>query len=248
MADDVTWFAALIAGVFSFTSPCVLPLVPVFLARIAGLSLAGAPAVRRGPILANAAAYVGGFSVVFVLLGVALGAGGALVSTGEFVEQNRIWLVRIGGALLILIGLRQIGLIQIPFLDRTRRVDVGNEAASVSSSFVIGLAFGAGWSPCIGPILGIILTMGASTGDVGRSGLLLLVYSLGLGIPFLLVAATLGSSTTVLRAINRRMGLVLAVSGAILIGVGAIMLLGIYERLFVEIVRVAPWLPWEPDV
>lgn len=248
MADDVTWLAALIAGIFSFTSPCVLPLVPVFLARIAGVSPGGSVRSRRGSILANAAAYVGGFSVVFVLLGVALGAGGALVSTGEFVEQNRVWLVRLGGALLVLIGLRQIGLIQIPFLDRTRRVDVGNDTASVSSSFVIGLAFGAGWSPCIGPILGIILTMGASTGEVGRSGLLLLTYSLGLGIPFLLVAATLGSSRTVLRAINRRMGLVMAISGAILIGVGAIMLLGIYERLFVEIVRVAPWLPWEPEV
>jgi cytochrome c-type biogenesis protein len=248
MTDDVTWLAALVAGIFSFTSPCVLPLVPVFLARIAGISVAETRTPRRGPIIANAAAYVGGFSVVFVLLGVALGAGGALVSTGEVVAENRVWLVRLGGALLVLIGLRQIGLIQIPFLDRTRRMEIGDGVAGVPSSFLIGLAFGAGWSPCVGPILGIILSMAASTGDVGRSALLLVVYSLGLGIPFLLVAATLGSSRSVIRAINRRMGIVTMVSGAILIGVGAIMLLGIYERLFVELVRIAPWLPWEPGV
>lgn len=248
MTDDVTWLAALVAGIFSFTSPCVLPLVPVFLARIAGVSLTESRSLRRGPIIANAAAYIGGFSVVFVLLGVALGAGGTLVSTGELVAENRVWLVRLGGALLVLIGLRQIGLIQIPFLDRTRRLEIGEGAAGIPSSFLIGLAFGAGWSPCVGPILGIILSMAASTGDVGRSALLLVVYSIGLGIPFLLVAATLGSSRSVIRAINRRMGIVTMVSGAILIGVGAIMLLGIYERLFVELVRIAPWLPWEPSV
>ncbi len=248
MVDDVSWLAALVAGIFSFTSPCVLPLVPVFLARIAGVSVSDSHAVRRGPIIANAAAYVGGFSVVFVLLGVALGAGGALVSTGETVAEYRVWLVRLGGALLVLIGLRQIGLIKIPFLDRTRQFDAGSGAVGVPSSFVIGLAFGAGWSPCVGPILGIILSMAASTGDVGRAGLLLVTYSLGLGIPFLVVAATVGSSRGLIRAINRRMGVVMAVSGAILIGVGAIMLLGIYEQLFVELVRVAPWLPWEPEI
>lgn len=247
MPQDVSWLAALVAGVFSFTSPCVLPLVPVFLARIAGISVAGG-AARRGPIVANALAYVLGFSVVFVLLGVALGAGGALVSGGELVERNRVWLVRLGGALLVLIGLRQIGLIQVPFLDRTHRVDVDGGTASLPSSFLIGLAFGAGWSPCVGPILGIILSMAASTGDVGRAAGLLSVYSLGLGIPFVLVAMTLGSSRGMIRAINRRMGLITVVSGAIMIGVGVIMLLGIYERLFVELVRAAPWLPWEPTV
>ena len=148
----------------------------------------------------------------------------------------------------MLIGLRQLGLIQIPFMDRTRRLDTGAGTAGIPSSFVIGLAFGAGWSPCVGPILGIILTMGAATGDVGRSALLLVLYSAGLGIPFLLVAGALGSSRSILRAINRRMGVIMAASGAILIGVGAIMLLGIYQQLFVEIVRVAPWLPWEPSV
>ncbi|HEV2527600.1 MAG TPA: cytochrome c biogenesis protein CcdA [Thermomicrobiales bacterium] len=252
MPDDVTWLAALVAGLFSFTSPCVLPLVPVFLARIAGVSATPDVAVARGPIIANALAYIGGFSVVFVLLGVALGAGGSLVATADVVVEYRQWLVRIGGALLILIGLRQIGLIRIPFLDRTRQIETGTvsgqQAAGVGSSFMIGLAFGAGWSPCVGPILGIILTMAASSGDVGRAAWLLVVYSLGLGVPFLLIAATFGSSQSVIRAINRRMGLVVAVSGAIMLGVGAIMLLGIYERLFVEIVRAAPWLPWEPTV
>ena len=252
MPDDVTWLAALVAGVFSFTSPCVLPLVPVFLARIAGVSATPGVAISRGPVIANALAYVGGFSVVFVLLGVALGAGGSLVATADVVVEYRQWLVRIGGALLILIGLRQIGLIRIPFLDRTRRLDAGTasgeQAAGVGSSFMIGLAFGAGWSPCVGPILGVILTMAASSGDIGRAAWLLVLYSLGLGVPFLLIAATFGSSQSVVRAINHRMGIVVAVSGAIMLGVGTIMLLGIYEQFFVEIVRAAPWLPWEPSV
>jgi cytochrome c-type biogenesis protein len=248
MPQDVSWVAALVAGFFSFTSPCVLPLVPVFLARIAGIT-GESRVASRGPLVANAAAYVGGFSVVFVLLGVALGAGGAVVSTADVVVDLRPWLVRAGGLLLVVIGLRQLGLIRIPVLDRTLRMDAGQaSAAGLGSSFMIGVTFGAGWSPCIGPILGIILTMAASSGDVGRAGFLLVAYSLGLGIPFLLIAATVGSSDAILRGLRRNMGMVVGVSGAIMLGVGLIMLLGIYERLFVEIVRVAPWLPWEPQV
>ena len=220
-------------------------LVPVFLARIAGLSADGSARARMS-VLANAVAYVLGFSVIFVLLGVAVGAGGALVSTGALVAEYRLWLVRVGGALLVLIGLRQLGLIQIPLLDRTLRADAGAMSRGIPSSFLIGVTFGAGWSPCVGPILGVILTMAASTGDVARASWLLVVYSLGLGMPFLLVAATLGSSRAVLRRINRHLNIVVGLSGAIMLGVGVIMLLGVYERLFVEIVRVAPWLPWEP--
>ncbi len=247
MSADVPLLAALVAGVFSFSSPCCLPLVPVFLARVAGATMDGSEPRARGAVLAHASAYIAGFSLIFVALGIALGAGGLLVSSSTLIGEYRGWLVRVGGALLVLVGLRQLGLVRIPFLDRSRHLTPG-PSAGVPASFVMGLAFGAGWSPCVGPILGIILTMAASSGDVGRAGLLLSVYSLGFGIPFLVIALTLGSSPGILARLRRHMGVIITLSGAILIGVGVIMLLGIYERLFVEIVRAAPWRPWEPKV
>lgn len=249
MLTDVSLAAAFIAGIFSFTSPCCLPLVPIFLARLAGVSLG-----QRGPrvrwvMLSNALAYTVGFSLVFVLLGVAFGAAGAFVSTATFVASNRLWLVRLGGVLLILLGLHQLGVVRIPWLDRERRIDVRHSSGgTVGSSFLIGVTFGAGWSPCVGPILGIILTMAMSQGDISRATLLLSTYSVGLSIPFLAAAVALGSAPAVIRRLNRRMQAITTLGGAMMLGVGAIMLLGIYEQLFVELVRIAPWTPWEPSV
>lgn len=249
MSTDVSLAAAFIAGIFSFTSPCCLPLVPIFLARLAGVSLGERGARVRGVVLANALAYTLGFSLVFVLLGVAFGAAGAFVSTATFVAGNRLWLVRIGGALLVLLGLHQLGIVRIPWLDRGRRLDIApSRFGTVGSSFVIGVSFGAGWSPCVGPILGIILTMAVSQGDISRATLLLATYSAGLSIPFLGAAVALGSAPTLIRRLNRRMQAVATVGGAMMLGAGAIMLLGIYEQLFVELVRIAPWTPWEPNL
>lgn len=249
MFNDVSFLAALVAGIFSFTSPCVLPLVPIFLAHLAGVSVTDSSVPARTRLIANAVAYVLGFSLIFVLLGVALGAAGSFVQTADFVAENRLLLVRIGGVLLILLGLRQLGLISIPFLDRERRLRIGSgETGTLTSSFMMGVTFGAGWSPCVGPILGIILTMAANSADVARSAGLLVTYSLGLGVPFLIVALAFGSAPGILRRLNRRLGTVMSISGAVMLGVGAIMLLGIYERFFVEIVRLAPWTPWEPSL
>jgi cytochrome c-type biogenesis protein len=249
MSSDVSLAAAFIAGVFSFSSPCCLPLVPIFLARLAGVSLGERGPRVRWVVLSNALAYTLGFSLVFVLLGVAFGAAGAFVSTATFIANNRFWLVRIGGALLVLLGLHQLGIIRIPWLDRERRVEVApSRVGTVGSSFVIGVSFGAGWSPCVGPILGIILTMAMSQGDISRATLLLATYSAGLSIPFLGAAVALGSAPTLVRRLNRRMQVVTTVGGAMMLGVGAIMLLGIYEQLFVELVRIAPWTPWEPSL
>lgn len=249
MFNDVSFLAALVAGVFSFTSPCVLPLVPIFLAHLAGVSVTDSSAPARSRLLANAGAYVLGFSLIFVLLGVALGAAGSFVQTADLIAENRLLLVRIGGVLLIILGLRQLGLISIPFLDRERRLQIGTgQTGTLTSSFFIGVTFGAGWSPCVGPILGIILTMAANSADVTRSAALLVAYSVGLGVPFLLVALAFGSAPGILRSLNRRLGTVMSISGAVMLGVGAIMLLGIYERFFVELVRMAPWTPWEPTL
>ena len=247
MSTDVPLVTAFVAGVASFSSPCVLPLVPIYLAHLAGASVGEVGPRVRSSVLANALAFVAGFSLVFVLLGAALGAAGLLVSTGSFVAGNRLWLVRLGGALLVLLGLHQIGLVRLPWLDRERRFRVrGTEPGHVTSSFLIGVTFGAGWSPCVGPILGAILTMAANQGSIERSAVLLTGYSLGMGLTFLLAAAIFLAAPGTLRSINRRLPLVNSLSGAVMLAVGVIMLLGIYQRVFAEITRVAPWTPWEP--
>jgi cytochrome c-type biogenesis protein len=249
MMPEVSIVAAFVAGVLSISSPCVLPLVPLYLAHIAGVSIGDTGIGSRGRVLMNAGAYVLGFSLVFIALGAALGAAGSLVSTASLVSGNRFWLVRLGGALLILLGLHQIGLISIPYLNRERRIATNSTPAGhVGSSFVIGVTFGAGWSPCVGPILGTILTMAAGQGDINRATLLLAVYSLGLSVPFLAAALAFGSAPGIVRRLNSRLGTVTSMSGAVMLAVGAIMILGIYQQFFSELVRIAPWTPWEPDL
>jgi cytochrome c-type biogenesis protein len=246
---DVTIAAAFVAGMLSISSPCILPLIPVYLAHLAGTGAGEATPRARKTVLINAAAYVAGFSLVFILLGVALGAAGAAFGTAGWVSGNRGWLVRIGGVFLILLGLYQIGLIQLPFLNRERRMHFENlESGRVASSFLIGVTFGAGWSPCVGPILGTILTMAASKQDVPQAAWLLVVYSLGLAIPFMLFALAFGSAPRIVRAINRRMTAIRSFSGAVMVGIGAIMILGIYQQFFARLVQVAPWTPWEPVI
>lgn len=249
MSSDVSFLAAFVAGIFSIASPCVLPLVPIYLAHIAGVAVGENSERSRRTLMVNALAYVLGFSTVFVALGAALGAAGALADGLDVLNSNRYLLTRIGGVLVLLLGLHQIGVITLPFLNRERRFDLkSTRPGEIGSSFLIGVTFGAGWSPCVGPILGAILTMAAGQGSIERATMLLGVYSLGLGIPFLIVAMAFGSAPGVLRRLNGRLHMVTTVSGAVMLAVGVIMILGIYEDIFTEIIRVAPWTPWEPEI
>src|SRR5918997_1815629 len=195
MGVEVSFIAAFLAGVLSISSPCVLPLVPIFLAHLAGASAGGVEGIGRRRVLPNAIAYVLGFSLVFVSLGLALN--------------------------------------HLP-------------AGQVTSSFLVGVTFAAGWSPCVGPILGAILTMAAGQGSIDRAALLLATYSAGLAVPFLLAAVAIGSSPNVIRGINRRLPLVTGVSGGVMVAMGAIMTLGIYQQFFARLVALSPWTPWEP--
>ena len=247
MGVEVSFIAAFLAGVLSISSPCVLPLVPIFLAHLAGASAGGTEGIGRRRVLPNAVAYVLGFSLVFVALGVALGAAGALASTASVVASNRDWLTRIGGAMLIVLGLHQIGILRIPLLDQERRLAADRlPAGQVTSSFLVGVTFAAGWSPCVGPILGAILTMAAGQGSIERAALLLATYSAGLAVPFLLAAVAIGSAPNIIRVINRRLPLVTGVSGGLMVAMGAIMTLGIYQQFFARLVALSPWTPWEP--
>jgi cytochrome c-type biogenesis protein len=248
MTPDVSLLAAFAAGVFSISSPCVLPLVPLYLTHLAGVSSVESGAPARGRVLANAAAYVLGFSAVFVAVGVALGAAGALVSTGSLVAEHRYWLVRLGGTLLVFLGLHQIGLVRLPFLAQDRRLLAHRvPTGHLTSSFVVGASFGAGWSPCAGPILGAILTMAAGQGDPEHAAVLLAAYSAGLAVPFF-VAAFFGTSAGVIRRLAPRLHALSTVAGSVMLAVGAIMILGIYEQIFVKLAAIVPWTPWEPRI
>ena len=247
MGVEVSLIAAFAAGVLSISSPCVLPLVPIFLAHLAGTSLQSTDRVDRQRVMANAVAYVLGFSLVFISLGVALGAAGALVSTASAVSSNRDWLVRIGGLLIIVLGLNQLGIIRIPWLATDRRLTADHlPTGQLTSSFLVGVTFAAGWSPCVGPILGAILTMAAGQGSIDRAAMLLATYSAGLAVPFLAAAAAFGSSPGLLKRINRHLPLVTGLSGGVMVAIGAIMVLGLYQQLFARIVALSPWTPLEP--
>src|SRR4051794_19226274 len=248
MTPDVSVLAAFVAGTLSITSPCVLPLIPLYLAHLAGAAEPGSTHASRQRLLTNAMAYVLGFSLVFVMVGVAFGAAGSLVSAGSKVSSHRDLLVRAGGVLIVILGLHQIGVIRIPFLQRERRLALGfPEGGRALSSFLVGVTFAAGWSPCAGPILGAILTMAAGEASVSRAAFLLAIYSAGLALPFL-AFAVFGGTSAILRAIGPRLETISSVSGGIMIAMGLLMLVGLYQQFFTRLVAASPWSPWEPRI
>ncbi len=239
--SNVGLFAAFIAGVLSISSPCVLPLLPLYLAHLAGVGQDGALPSRR-VVLPHALAFVVGFGLIFVLLGVSLGALG-----GVFLAY-RDWIVRAGGAFMVVMGLHLIGLLRLPFLEREHRLAIpgaGAHPGRLSSSFLVGVGFSAGWMPCVGPVLGAIFTLAVSAADPVRSGALFAAYAAGLAVPFLAAALALGGIARPLRRVSA--GLSVG-SGAVLTAVGVLMLLGIYQQIFARIVGMAPWTPWEPTL
>ncbi|RZV98288.1 MAG: cytochrome c biogenesis protein CcdA, partial [Rhodobacteraceae bacterium] len=175
---------ALLAGLLSFLSPCVLPIVPPYLAYMGGISVTemGEESSRRR-IMLPASFFVLGLSTVFLFLGFTAS------TFGRFFLQNQDWFVTIAGLLIMVFGAHFLGIYRIGFMDRDMRVDAGDRGGSAFGAYVLGLAFAFGWTPCIGPILGAILSIAASEADVARGTTLLAAYAAGLGIPFLLVAA-----------------------------------------------------------
>ena len=231
--------AAFLAGALSISSPCVLPLVPLYLAHLAGVGGTGQEPDRR-TVLVHALAFVIGFGAIFVLFGVSLGALG-----GIFLAYRDLT-VRLGGAFMVVLGLQLVGLLQLPFLSGYHQVSVPGARTGtgrLSSSFLVGVSFAAGWTPCVGPVLGAILTLAVSAADPVASGQLLVAYTAGLAVPFLAAACAVGGMTSFLRRISGRVNLV---SGVVLVAVGVLMISGLYQQLFARIVGMAPWTPWEP--
>ncbi len=218
--------AAFGAGMVSFLSPCVFPLVPGYLSYLAGTTLQDVQGKgRRWRVSLHALCFVLGFALIFALLGATASAIGAMLNA------YRLLLARGAGLLLILFGLVLTGLVPLPFLSGEHRVHVGSDKPALLRSLLVGVTFGAGWSPCIGPVLGSILALAAVNTTLMQGIIFLLVYALGLGIPFLLVGLLIDRSHTVIRSIKRYTGPISIVGGAILVLTGMLILSGRLDQL-----------------
>jgi len=212
--------AAFGAGVVSFLSPCVFPLVPGYLSYIAGTT--AREAQREG---AHALFFVLGFALIFALLGAAASSVGAVLS------GHKLLLERVAGVMLIIFGLFLARLVPLPVLFQERRAHVAGSEPALLRSALVGAAFGAGWSPCIGPILGSILALAAAGTTLAQGVLLLLIYALGLGVPFILVGLAIDRVGPLVRRINRYTGPISILGGAIMVVTGVLILSGRLAQL-----------------
>lgn len=219
--------AAFLAGLISFLSPCVLPLVPSYLAVLGG-------GTGKKPIV-GALLFVLGFSIVFIM------AGAGASALGGLMRQNKDVLGQIGGALILLFGIIFLVKDRIPFLNQEYRADLGT--ASKFGLVALGAAFGAGWTPCIGPILGVILSIAGASGSLSTGVGLLFVYSLGLAVPFLLAALAWDKIGSRFRQMGRWVGTVEKISGVLLIVAGLLLVTGNYAEIGRQLQAITPqWL------
>jgi len=223
---------AFTAGILSFLSPCVLPLVPSYLAYVGGSG-----AAKRSVLLRNAALFVVGFSSIFIALGASASALGSLL------RSQRELLTIGGGVLVILFGLVLLGVIRLPVLMRDTRVQARHDASTPVGAVLLGMAFAAGWTPCIGPVLGGILTLAGASGTLLEGVTMLAVYSAGLAVPFLLAALALDPFLRASRRVRHWLPWVERAAGGLLVVAGVLMVTGTYTRLNSWLLRFTPdWL------
>jgi cytochrome c-type biogenesis protein len=220
--NDITYWTAFGAGVLSFFSPCVLPLVPAYIANLAGASAIDTEEKHRVlPAFLHSVAFVMGFSILFILMGASAGLIGSAITA--YGDTLRI----VAGIVIILFGIFLIAAYKIPWLNYEKRMHVhGARAPGYWRSMLVGGAFALGWTPCIGPILGSILFIASYTQETAKGAFLLALYSLGMGIPFLVIGLAWGYILPFWKGINRHLGLISIISGVLLIIVGILMLTG----------------------
>jgi len=222
--SNIGVLTAFAAGLISFLSPCVLPLVPGYVSYVAGRTTIAAPAgdtiALRLPAAGLSLCFVLGFSTVFIVL------GASATALGQMLIGYRYELNIVGGAIVILFGLFLTGLIRSAWMMREARFHAVVPGGRAASAYVLGLAFAFGWTPCIGPILGAILTVGAASATVGQGIALLAIYSLGLGVPFLLAALFTDSLTRWLKAMRRTGRLLQFAAGGVMVAMGLAMITG----------------------
>ena len=222
------------AGVLSFLSPCVLPLIPSYVSFITGLSLEDIQRSRRTTLI-HSLLFVAGFTLVFLVL------GATATLLGQLLIRHRDWVGRVGGVLVIVLGLYLLGVFNIGAFARERRVYIANKPLGYAGTMLVGMAFAAGWTPCIGPILGGVLTYTASSADLNRGLVLLLAYSLGLAVPFLLAALMIDRFMELFQRYRGALVWMSRASGVLLIAVGLLMITG-------SMTVLTAWLQrWTPE-
>ena len=222
--SHVTIGLAFLAGLASFLSPCVFSLVPAYVGYLGGRAAGGENRSNRWLTLSHGFAFVLGFSLVFIGLGI------ALAFAGGFLQDIRALLTKVGGLVVIIFGLNMIGVLHIPLLAYDTRVNQAPDPKwGYLSSALMGVFFSAGWSPCVGPVLGAILTLAVNGGSVPLGARLLTAYSAGLAIPFLVAALGIGWVTTILQKYNKTMRYVEIAMGSLLVLVGVLLFAGIFE-------------------
>lgn len=238
--DNISLGLAVLAGLASFLSPCVLSLVPAYIGYLSGRIVTpnGLQAeTNRWLTLSHGFAFVLGFTVVFIFLGISAGLLGLLFGQASFQLNGAVYdvrdiIARVGGLVVIVFGLHTMGVIAIPFLDYDTRKQVAPKAGvSYASSALMGVFFSAGWAPCVGPVLGAVLTLALSSDGVGRATILLIAYAMGLAIPFLLAALAIGQVSVLIRKYAQYTRYVSIVTGIALIVIGLMLLSGTYQSL-----------------
>lgn len=234
-------FAAVVAGFVSFSSPCCVPLVPGYLSYISALPVSALPREDARRVTTRASLlFVGGFSAVFVVLG--MGAS----TLGTLLLRNETTVNRVFGAVIVALGLSTIGLIRLPALQRERRIDLARIPPGPGWAFPLGMAFAAGWAPCIGPVLATILATASFSGSALWGGILLGLYSLGLGIPFVLLARGFDRANRSFAFLRRHGRRIEVLGGTLLVTVGALFFTGRWTELFRPLQRWFAESGWPP--
>jgi cytochrome c-type biogenesis protein len=228
VTSNLNILTAFLAGLLSFVSPCVLPLIPAYLSFLTGSSVeelkAQSDARSRTRTMLHALAFVAGFTVVFEAIGLSASALGS-----AFIDYKD-WIARVGGIIVILLGLNMVGVFKIPALMMDKRLQFRSANRSLIASFLVGIGFAAGWSPCIGPILGLII-LKASQQNYGAATFFLFVYSMGLAVPLLITAAAITQALSALNRVKRYLGIIEIVAGIFLILTGLVIFTGTFGRV-----------------
>lgn len=237
LMPSISFPLAFAAGLLSFLSPCVLPLVPVYLSYLSGTSLSGDTPPDRRQVFSHALFFVGGFTLVFVIL-----FGLPTTILGGALQQYSDWITKLGGAMLILFGLHTLGIFTIPILNVTRQAEMGEGMElGFARSTLFGVTFAAAWTPCVGPLLGAVMTLAFT--EPSRALWFMFVYAAGLATPFLVTALLLGRAVGWLKRLNRHMRVIEVVSGLLLVGVGILLITGTFSALNAYFIRFTPeWL------
>lgn len=222
--ESLSVLVAFTAGLLSFLSPCVLPLVPSYVTFITGMGLDDVSRARRTALL-HSALFVLGFTFIFV----ALGAGAS--AFGQLLREYRVWIARVGGVMMVLMGLWMLDVIKWGALQQERRVHLSDKPLGYLGTVFVGIAFGAGWTPCLGPTLGAILLLAANETELAKGVGLLTAYSMGLAVPFLLSALAIERFLGFFQKFKHNIGRVNRIAGILLVIVGVLMFTGWFERL-----------------